>query len=105
MPRPSGAAVRSSRSTLNMLAVTHIYKATADKTAGPSRCRKLWLRRERRDAAYTLYREDEAFCAPSCGSDQMFAELETATAAGTPGISGLVAMAAKYGVVIEPPVG
>jgi hypothetical protein len=33
----------------------------------------------------------------------MFAELSAATAAGTPDIGVLVAIAAKYGVVIAPP--
>lgn len=40
---------------------------------------------------------------PSCGLDQMFAELEAATAAGMPEMGTLVAIAAKYGIVIEPP--
>lgn len=43
-------------------------------------------------------------CAPSCGLDQMFAELDAATAAGMPEMGKLVAIAAKYGVTIEPPV-
>jgi len=33
----------------------------------------------------------------------MFAELEVATAAGMPEFGALVAIAAKYGVTIEPP--
>lgn len=41
--------------------------------------------------------------APSCGLDQMFAEFDAAAANGTPAIGELVAVAAKYGVVIEPP--
>lgn len=40
---------------------------------------------------------------PSCGLDQMFAELEAATAAGTPDFGKLAAIAAKFGVTIEPP--
>jgi quercetin dioxygenase-like cupin family protein len=39
---------------------------------------------------------------PSCGLDQMFAELAAATAAGRPDHGELVAIAAKYGVAIEP---
>jgi hypothetical protein len=41
-------------------------------------------------------------CAPSCGLDQMFAELDAATAAGMPEMTKVVAIAAKYGVTIEP---
>jgi hypothetical protein len=42
-------------------------------------------------------------CAQSCGLDQMFAELDAATAAGMPEMAKIVAIAAKYGVTIEPP--
>jgi quercetin dioxygenase-like cupin family protein len=42
-------------------------------------------------------------CVPSCGLDQMFAELASATAYGTAEIGELIAIAAKYGVVIEAP--
>src|SRR4051794_23959885 len=41
--------------------------------------------------------------APSCGLDQMFAELDAATAAGKPEGGTIVAICAKYGVAIEPP--
>ena len=41
--------------------------------------------------------------APSCGLDQMFAELDAATAGGVPDIGALAAICAKYGVAIEPP--
>ena len=41
--------------------------------------------------------------APSCGLDQMFAELDVATAAGIPESGKLAAITAKYGVTIEPP--
>ena len=41
--------------------------------------------------------------APSCGLDQMFAELDAATAAGMPEFEKLAAITAKYGVTIEPP--
>jgi len=41
--------------------------------------------------------------AVGCGLDQMFAELQAATARGMPEIGALVAIAAKYGVAIEPP--
>lgn len=40
--------------------------------------------------------------APSCGLDQMFGELEAATAAGMPEFAKLTAIAAKFGVTIEP---
>lgn len=43
--------------------------------------------------------------APSCGLDQMFAELDTAAAAGMPEFAVLTAICAKYGVIIEPPPG
>jgi quercetin dioxygenase-like cupin family protein len=42
-------------------------------------------------------------CVPSCGLDQMFAEMDVATAASMPEMAKLVAIAAKYGVTIEPP--
>jgi mannose-6-phosphate isomerase-like protein (cupin superfamily) len=38
---------------------------------------------------------------PSCGIDQMFAELDAATAAGQPEVGALVAICGKYGVTIE----
>jgi hypothetical protein len=41
--------------------------------------------------------------APSCGLDQMFAELDAATTAGMPEMAMLAAITAKYGVTIEPP--
>ncbi|WGR92249.1 cupin domain-containing protein [Bradyrhizobium sp. ISRA443] len=40
---------------------------------------------------------------PSCGLDQMFADLETATRGGMPDPPRLVAIASKYGVTIKPP--
>ena len=42
-------------------------------------------------------------CMPSCGLDQMFAELDAATAAGMTEMAKLAAITAKYGVTIEPP--
>jgi quercetin dioxygenase-like cupin family protein len=42
-------------------------------------------------------------CAPSCGLDQMFVELDAATAAGTSDIGKLAAIACKYGVTIQRP--
>ena len=41
--------------------------------------------------------------APSCGLDQMFAEFDAAAVAGVSELGKLVAIAAKYGVIIEPP--
>ena len=138
--------------TLNILGITHLYKATGAETAGSF---SLWEAVVPPGAGvppHTHDREDEAFyvlrgelviefagepaphrvgpggfffgarrrrhafhnasdrpahvlilSAPSCGLDQMFAELETATAGGMPGNEKLVAIAAKYGVTIELP--
>ena len=41
--------------------------------------------------------------APSCGLDQMFGELDAASAAGAPEFATLMAICAKFGVIIEPP--
>jgi len=139
-------------STLNVLGVTHIYKATGTETAGSF---SLWEDVVPPGAGvppHTHAHEDEAFyilngelliefegepapqrvgpggfffgarhkrhayrnvsdqparmlvlCTPSCGLDQMFAELEAATAAGMTAIETLAAITAKYGVTIEPP--
>lgn len=43
--------------------------------------------------------------APSCGLDEMFGEIDAAMAGGAPDVSRLVAICAKYGVVIEAPPG
>jgi quercetin dioxygenase-like cupin family protein len=40
---------------------------------------------------------------PSCGLDQMFAELDAATASGMPDFAKLAAITANFGVTIEPP--
>ena len=139
-------------SMLNVLGVTHIYKATGSETAGAF---SLWEDVVPPGAGappHTHTREDEAFyvlsgeiqvefegetaprrvrpggfffgarhrchayrnvgdkparvlvlCAPSCGLDQMFGELDAASAAGMPEFGKLAAIAAKYGVTIEPP--
>jgi len=139
-------------STLNVLGVTHIYKATGAETAGSF---SLWEDVVPPGAGappHTHAREDEAFyvlsgeiqiefegepvphrvgpggfffaarhrrhgyrnvgdrparvlvlCTPSCGLDQMFAELHAATAAGTVELEKVAAITAKYGVTIEPP--
>jgi hypothetical protein len=42
-------------------------------------------------------------CTPSCGLDQMFAELDATGAGGMPNFDTLAAIAAKFGVTIEPP--
>jgi len=138
-------------STLNVLGVTHIYKATGAETAGAF---SLWEDVVPPGAGappHTHAREDEAFyvlsgeiqvefegesaprrvgpggfffgarhqrhayrnvgdlparllvlCTPSCGLDQMFAELDAA-AKDMPGSVELAAITAKYGVAIEPP--
>jgi quercetin dioxygenase-like cupin family protein len=139
-------------STLSVLGVTHIYKATGAETAGSF---SLWEDVVPPGAGappHTHEREDEAFyvlsgelmvefegerapqrigpggffygarhrrhgyrnvsdqparmlvlCAPSCGLDQMFAELDAASAKGMPELGKLAAITAKYGVTIEPP--
>lgn len=139
-------------STLNVLGVTHIYKATGAETAGTF---SLWediIPPGAGAPPHTHSREDEAFyvlsgelliefegepaprrvgpgcfffgarrrrhgyrnvgdqparmlvlCTPSCGLDQMFGELDAATAEGMPEIDKLAAICAKYGVTIEPP--
>jgi quercetin dioxygenase-like cupin family protein len=139
-------------SMLDVLGVTHIYKATAAETGGSF---SLWEATFPPGAGappHTHTREDEAFyvlsgelliefegepvphgvgpggfffgprdrrhairnvgdrparvlilSAPSVGLDQMFAELDAATARGTPEMGKLVAIAAKFGVAIEPP--
>jgi mannose-6-phosphate isomerase-like protein (cupin superfamily) len=139
-------------STLNVLGVTHIYKATATETAGSF---SLWEDVVPPGAGappHVHSREDEAFyvlsgeiqiefegepaprrigpggffygarhrrhgyrnvsdqparvlvmCMPSCGLDQMFVELDAATAAGMTEMAKLAAITAKYGVTIEPP--
>jgi quercetin dioxygenase-like cupin family protein len=138
-------------STLNVLGISHIYKATGAETAGSF---SLWESVVPPGAGTPphTHREDEAFyllsgelviefegesaphrvspggfffgargrrhairnvadkparvlvfCAPSCGLDQMFAEMDAATAAGMPEMAKVVAIAAKYGVTIEAP--
>lgn len=139
-------------STLNVLGITHIYKATGAETAGSFSLWESVVPPGAGTPSHTHAREDEAFyvlsgelviefegetaphhvapggfffgargrrhairnvadkparvlvlCAPSCGLDQMFAELDAATAAGKPEVAKVVAIAAKYGVTIEPP--
>jgi len=139
-------------STLNVLGVTHIYKATGAETAGSFSLWEAVVPPGAGAPPHTHTREDEAFyvlsgelliefegeptprrvspggfffgargrrhalrnvgdqpvrvlvlSAPSCGLDQMFAELDAATAAGMPDMAKLMAIAAKYGVTIEPP--
>ena len=139
-------------SMLNVLGVTHIYKATSAETGGSFSLWEAIVPPGAGAPPHTHTHEDEAFyvlsgellvefegepaprrvsqggfffgargrrhairnvsdqparvlvlSAPSCGLDQMFAELDAVTAAGTPEIGKLVAIAAKYGVTIEPP--
>ena len=139
-------------STLNVLGVTHIYKATAAETGGSFSLWEAVFPPGAGAPPHTHTREDEAFyvlsgeiliefegeaaprrvspggfffgarnrrhavrnagdrparvlilSAPSCGLDAMFAELDAATAAGTPEIGKLAAICAKYGVIIAPP--
>jgi quercetin dioxygenase-like cupin family protein len=139
-------------STLNVLGVTHIYKATAAETGGSFSLWEAVVPPGAGAPPHTHAREDEAFyvlsgeflvefegepaphrvsaggfffgargrrhafrnvgdqparvlilSAPSCGLDQMFAELDAATAAGMPEIGKVMAIAAKYGVTVEPP--
>jgi quercetin dioxygenase-like cupin family protein len=139
-------------STLNVLGVTHIYKATAAETGGSFSLWEAVFPPGAGAPPHTHTREDEAFyvlsgeltiesegeavpyrvgpggvffgarnrrhavrnvgnqptrvlvlSAPSVGLDQMFAELDAATAKGVPDIGKLTAICAKYGVIIEPP--
>jgi quercetin dioxygenase-like cupin family protein len=139
-------------STLNVLGVTHIYKATAAETGGSFSLWEAIVPPGAGAPPHTHAREDEAFyvlsgeflvefegepaphrvspggfffgargrrhafrnvsdqparvlilSAPSCGLDQMFAELDAATAASMPEIGKVMAIAAKYGVTVEPP--
>jgi quercetin dioxygenase-like cupin family protein len=145
--RESGAC-----STLNVLGVTHIYKATGAETAGSFSLWEAVVPPGAGAPPHTHAHEDEAFyvlsgelviefegesaprrvapggfffgargrrhalrnvgdkparvlilCVPSCGLDQMFVELDAAGAAGMPEVAKLMAIAAKYGVTIEPP--
>ena len=139
-------------SILNVLGITHIYKAMGAETAGSFSLWEAVFPPGAGAPPHTHHREDEAFyvlsgellieveeepaprrvgpgafffgarsrrhavrnvsdqparvlvlSAPSCGLDQMFAELHAATARGTPGMEKLAAICAKYGVEIEPP--
>jgi quercetin dioxygenase-like cupin family protein len=139
-------------STLNVLGVTHIYKATAAETGGSFSLWEAVFPPGAGAPPHTHAREDEAFyvlsgelviefeseptphrvapggfffgprgrrhavrnvgdepahvlilSAPSCGLDQMFAEFDAASAGGMPEFAKIVAIAAKYGVTIEPP--
>ena len=139
-------------STLNVLGVTHIYKATGAETGGSFSLWEAVFPPGAGTPPHTHAHEDEAFyvlsgeliiefeneaaprrvapggfffgarggrhairnvggqparvlilSAPSCGLDQMFAELDAARAAGMPEMPKLAAITAKYGVTIEPP--
>lgn len=138
--------------TLNVLGVTHVYKATAAETGGSFSLWEAVFPPGAGAPPHTHTREDEAFfvlsgelqfefdsgeaprrvgpggfifgarhrrhavrnfggetaralilSAPSCGLDQMFAELDAAAARGTTGIEMVAAITARYGVSIEPP--
>ena len=138
-------------STLNVLGVTHIYKATGAETAGSFSLWEAVVPPGAGAPPHTHAREDEAFyvlsgelviefegesaprrvapggfffgargrrhafrnvgdkparvlilSTPSCGLDRMFGELDAATAAGEPEFAKLMAIAARYGVTIEP---
>jgi quercetin dioxygenase-like cupin family protein len=139
-------------STLNVLGVTHIYKATGAETAGSFSLWEAVFPPGAGAPPHTHDREDEAFyvlrgelliefegetaprrvgpggfffgarrqrhalrnisdqpahalvlSAPSCGLDQMFAELAAATTTRAPGTEKLAAITARYGVTIESP--
>jgi quercetin dioxygenase-like cupin family protein len=142
----------SAGSTIDVLGIAHVYKATAAETGGSF---SLWESVFPPGAGappHTHSREDEAFyvlsgeltvefegepaprrvaagglffgargwrhavrnlgdqparvlvlSAPSCGLDQMFAEFDAVTKAGTPEFAKIVAIAAKYGVTIHSP--
>jgi quercetin dioxygenase-like cupin family protein len=137
-------------STLNVLGVTHIYKATSSETGGSFSLWEAVVPPGSGAPPHTHDREDESFyvlsgelliefegdpsphrvgpggfffgargrghayrnvgdqparvlilSAPSCGLDQMFAELDAATARGTPGLDTLAAITARYGVTLR----
>jgi quercetin dioxygenase-like cupin family protein len=139
-------------STLNVLGITHIYKATGAETAESFSLWEAVVPPGAGAPPHTHAHEDEAFyvlsgellieyegepaprrvapggfffgargrrhtfhnvgdqparvlilSAPSCGLDQMFAELDAATAGGMPGFEKLAAITAKYGVIVEQP--
>src|SRR4051812_18388604 len=139
-------------STLDVLGVTHIYKATGAETAGSFSLLEAVVPPGAGAPPHTHAHEDEAFyvlsgelgvefkgkpapprfapgvsfsappgrphalpnvgdkparvlvlCAPSCGLDRMFGDLAAPTASGMPEFGKLAAIAAKYGVTIEPP--
>jgi quercetin dioxygenase-like cupin family protein len=139
-------------STLNVLGITHIYKATGAETGGSFSLWESVIPPGAGTPPHTHAREDEAFyvlsgelaiefegepaphrigpggfffaarhrrhavrnvsdqparalvlSAPSCGLDQMFAELDAATAKGVPEIGKLAAITARFGVTLEPP--
>jgi quercetin dioxygenase-like cupin family protein len=138
-------------STLNVLGVTHIYKATAAETGGSFSLWEALFPPGAGAPPHTHTREDEAFyvlsgelliefegepvphkagpgsfffgargrrhavrnvgdqparvlilSAPSCGLDEMFAEIDAAATDSTADRARLTAICAKYGVVIEP---
>jgi quercetin dioxygenase-like cupin family protein len=139
-------------STLNVLGVTHVYKATGAETGNSFSLWEAMFPPGKGAPPHTHTREDEAFyvlsgelvvefegepapqrvgpggfffgargrrhavrnagdkparvlilSAPSCGLDQMFGELDAASAAGMPEFATLSAICAKYGVTIEAP--
>jgi quercetin dioxygenase-like cupin family protein len=138
-------------STLNVLGVTHTYKATGAETANSFSLWEAVFPPGAGAPPHTHAREDEAFyvlsgelviesegeaphhiapggfffgargrrhavrnvgneparalilSVPHSGLDQMFAELDAATAAGMPELAKVTAICAKYGVAIEPP--
>ena len=136
-------------STLDVLGVTHIYKATSADTAGAFSLWEAVIPPGAGAPPHTHSREDESFyilsgellvevedesaplrvgkggfffgargrrhafrnvgdkearalilSTPSCGLDQMFAELSGATAAGVHDMGKVAAIAAKHGVVL-----
>ena len=138
-------------STLNVLGVTHIYKATANETAGSFSLWEAVVPPGAGAPPHTHTHEDESFyvlsgelviefeggaaprrvgpggfffgargrrhvfrnvgdkparvlilSTPSCGLDRMFGELDAVGAAGEPEFAKLMAIAARYGVTIEP---
>lgn len=137
--------------TLDVLGVTHIYKATAAETGGSVSLWEAIVPPGAGAPPHTHSREDEAFyvlsgeltiefegasaphrvgpggfffgargfrhairnvgdepvrvlilSAPGCGLDEMFGELDAATAAGRPEFAQLAAITARYGVTLEP---
>jgi quercetin dioxygenase-like cupin family protein len=149
---PPAAREPRAGSTLDVLGVTHLYKATGVETAGSFSLWEAVIPPGAGAPPHTHSREDESLyilsgellvevegepaprrigpggfffgrrgrrhalrnvgdkevralvlSTPSCGLDQMFAEIDAAAAAGAPEMAELTAIAARHGVVLAAP--